>query len=70
MTALEKFYVPLTGTQKIKDIKGQAKVNKGEKIRKQGHGCHGLLIFVKTLFALNDWYPSRSKNVHLSRKSN
>ena len=32
--------------------------------RKQCHGCHGLLIFIKTLFALNDWIPSRSKSVH------
>ena len=32
--------------------------------RKQCHGCHGLLIFIKSLFALNDWIPSRSKSVH------
>ena len=27
------------------------------KTRKQCDGCHSLLIFVKTLFALNDWFP-------------
>ena len=34
-----------------------------EKTRKKWHGCHGLLILVKTLFTFNDWYPSRSKGV-------
>ena len=28
-----------------------------EKTRKQCAGCYGLLIFVKTLFTLNDWFP-------------
>ena len=60
-------------TTKIKGTKGQAKVSKGwKKNRKQCHGCHGLLIFVKTpktLFTLNNWYLSRSKSVHLSRIS-
>ena len=31
------------------------------------YGCHGLLILVKTLFTLNDWYPSMSESV--SRKN-
>ena len=62
--------VTIVWTTKIKDIKGQLKVSKGRKrTRKQCHSCHGLLIFIKTLFTLNDWYPSSSNNVHLSRKS-
>ena len=28
-----------------------------EMTRKQRDGCHDLLIFVKTLFTLNDWFP-------------
>ena len=45
-------------TRKVKDIKGQAKVSK------QCHGCHGLLIFVETLSALNNWFTLKSKSVH------
>ena len=47
-----------------------ANLERTEKTRKQWHGCHVLLIFVKTLFTFGDWYPSRSKGVHLSRNSN
>ena len=39
-------------TRKIKDIKGQAKVSKGRKRPE-----NSLLIFVKTLFTLNNWFP-------------
>ena len=28
-----------------------------EKKRKPCDGCHGILIFAKTLFTLNDWFP-------------
>ena len=28
-----------------------------EKTRKPCDGCHGILIFAKTLFTLNDWFP-------------
>ena len=28
-----------------------------EMTRKQRDGCQDLLIFVKTLFTLNDWFP-------------
>ena len=36
-----------------------ANLERTEKTRKQWHGCHVLLIFVKTLFTFGDWYPSR-----------
>ena len=44
----------LPGRSKIKDqnIKCQAKVSKGRKRPE-----NGLLIFVKTLFTLNNWFP-------------
>ena len=50
-----------------RSVKGQQRT---EKTRKQCHGCDGLLILVKTLFTLNNWYPSVSESIHLSRKSN
>ena len=36
-----------------------ANLERTEKNRKQWHGCHVLLIFVKTLFTFDDLYPSR-----------
>ena len=46
-----------------------ANLERTEKTRKQWHGCHVLLIFVKTLFTFDDWYPFRLRGVHLSRNS-
>ena len=43
------------------------KLNVGQqRTEKTGKQCHGLW----SLFTLKDWYLSRSKSVHLSRKSN
>ena len=43
------------------DLPGRPKTGEGgqrtEMTRKQRDSCHDLLIFVKTLFTLNDWFP-------------
>ena len=50
---------------KTSKVKQRSAKEEKKKTRKQHHGCHCLLVFVKRLFTLNDCYPTKSKSIHL-----
>ena len=50
------YYVTIVWTYQEDQRSGEGQ-QRTEKTRKHCEGCHGLLIFVKTLFTLNNWVP-------------